>query len=170
MKSKKGRRLLGRLLLIALLALMCASCSEPENRGNYPYEPDTPAPDPHSGVFISDYGMLAFNGDGESITVTAGPELAELFEIPEGEYEGKYVFLSGDLPPNGSVPVRYDTAHELELDLNINGQTYSKVFDCGIAADDGSTATVGVGIVTEEMIPLLFAEEGLFFDIKFIKE
>ncbi len=170
MKRNTVRHILGKLLMIVLLALLCTSCSEPENKGNYPYEPDTPAPAPHNGVFISDYGMMTFNGDGESITVRVGPELAELWGIAEGEYEGKYVFLSGDLPPNGSVPVRYDAAHELQLDLNTGSQTFSRVFDCGIASDDGSTATVGVDIITEDMIPLLFTEEGLFFDIEFIKE
>ena len=160
-------------LLIALclmvLMLLCTSCDR-RDHGNYPYEPDTPVPDPHDGIFVSEWGTMSFNGDGESIIITIGPELSELFELDEGEYTGTYVFLSGDLPPNGSFPIRYDVAHELQLDLDDHGSPYSKVFDVGLAAEDGSTGTVGVDIVTPERIPLLFKDETHFFDVIFVKE
>ena len=164
------RKTILKAFCLIMMILLCCSCTGPDDNGNYPYEPDTPAPDPHEGVFISDWGMMTFNGDGESITITVGPELAELFELPQGEYSGKYVFLSGDLPPHGSFPIRYDVAHELQLDLEVNGKAYSKVFDVGIAAEDGSSGTVGVDIVTPERIPLLFRDDDLFFDVIFTKE
>ena len=36
---------------------------------NMPYEPDTPAPDPHVGKFVSDHGEMSFNGDGISVEI-----------------------------------------------------------------------------------------------------
>lgn len=137
---------------------------------NYPYEPDTPKPEPHNGTFVSDYGTMVFNGDGESVTITVSKELSELTGLPEGEHEGSYVFLSGDLPPHGSMPIRYDAAHEFELTVNDHGEDMTIVFDAGIAAQDGSTGSVGIGIVKEDMIPLLFHVDGRFFDIRFVKE
>jgi len=160
------------LLIIScliVLILLCPSCGK-QDYDNYPYEPDTPVPDPHAGVFVSEWGTMSFNGDGESIVITIGLELSELFELEEGEYEGTYVFLSGDLPPNGSFPVRYDVAHELRLDLDDHGVPYSKVFDVGLAAEDGSTGAVGVDVVTPERIPLLFRDDTHFFDVIFVKE
>ena len=163
------RKTVWKIMSLIILLLLCC-CRGPDHDGNFPYEPDTPAPDPHEGVFVSEWGKMVFNGDGESITITVGPELAKLFAIPEGEYSGKYVFLSGDLPPNGSFPIRYDVAHELQLDLDVDGEAYSKVFDVGIAADDGSSGTVGVDVVTPERIPLLFRDDSHFYDVIFIKE
>ena len=58
---------------------------------NYPYEPDTPAPDPHDGMFVSVHGSMAFNGDGESVTINFDEELADLLGLPSGEQSGKYV-------------------------------------------------------------------------------
>ena len=99
--------------LFVLMSLFLSACVQNNTLDNYPLEPDGPAPDPHDGVYVSEYGSLIFNGDDESITVQIGKELAQLFELEEGEYEGSYVFLSGNLPPHGSFPIRYDAAHEL---------------------------------------------------------
>lgn len=168
--KKTAEKRIGKLLLIGLLALLCTACTGIDEKDNYPYEPDTPAPAAHDGVFISDYGTLTFNGDGESIKIYVGSGITDLFELPEGEYEGTYTFLSGDLPPHGSMPIRYDVAHELEIKLDVDGEQYVKVFDMGIASEDGRTGTVGVDIVTPESIPFLFKDGDQFFDVTFYKE
>ena len=132
---------------------------------NSPYEPDKPAPDPHDGVFVSEHGTMTFNGDEETVIVNFDETLEELTGIPAGEHEMKYEFLSGDLPPHGSVPVRYDVAHELCIYTDENRY----IIRVGIAADDGSTATVGVDMVTEVRIPLLFRGDKGSFSIIFLK-
>ena len=109
---------------------------------------------------------MQFNGDGESIVIDFDGELAALTGLPEGEHPGTYEFLSGDLPPHGSMPVRYDVAHELRISVG----EQSAVIDMGLAAEDGKTGQVGVNVVTPERIPMLFHENGQFFHIAFLKE
>lgn len=159
-----------RLILLLLAALLCVGCSRngsrPNNLDNYPYEPDTPEPAAHDGVFVSEHGTMTFSGDNESIVIDFDAYLAALTGLPEGTHEGTYAFLSGDLPPHGSFPVRYDTAHEMRI--TVDGQ--SAVLDMGIAADDGSSGQVGVNVVTPERIPMLFREDGRFFHVEFHKE
>ncbi len=158
------KKIIGVLLI---LSFFLYGCTQNVNPGNYPLEPDGPVPEPHEGIFVSEHGSLTFNGDGESITVKVDSELEHLFELPSGEYSGTYVFLSGNLPPNGSFPIRYDAAHELEIDL---GDDYSKVFAVGIAAQDGKSGTVGLNTVSPERIPFLFNDEGVFLTVLFVKE
>ncbi len=155
------------LLMLAVLILIFAGCSPGGIGGadNYPYEPDTPAPDAHEGVFSSDHGTMTFSGDGESIVLNIDDELAGLTGLPGGEHEGTYVFLSGDLPPHGSFPVRYDIAHEMMITV---GES-SAVIDMGTATPDGKSATFGVNTVTPEKIPMLFKNEDGFFTIEFNK-
>ena len=153
---------------IALLAVLfvCTGCGPFGGGGeNIPYEPDTPAPSPHEGVFVSEHGTMRFQGDGEHVTVAFDEELAGWCGLPAGEQEGTYRFLSGNLPPHGSMPIRYDVAHELEI--TVGGQT--SVIQLGIAAEDGKTASSGVDTVTPERIPLLFSGDG-FFSVVFLKE
>lgn len=159
-----------RSILILLIVIFLSSCAQNVNPGNYPKEPDGPEPEAHNGVFVSEYGVMTFNGDGKSITIDIQTDLARLFELEEGEYIGTYVFLSGLLPPNGSFPIRYDAAHELEIKLDDHGKEYDRVFTVGIAADDGSSGSVGLNVVTEDKIPLLFVEEGHYFNVTFEKE
>ncbi|MBP3197731.1 MAG: hypothetical protein J6N21_12105 [Butyrivibrio sp.] len=132
---------------------------------NMPYEPDTPAPDPHVGKFVSDHGEMSFNGDGISVEIDFDDELSALTGLPSGKQEGNYAFLSGNLPPAGSVEIRYDVAHE----IRISTSDVSTVLELGIAAEDGSTATVGTNVVTSERIPLLFEIEGRNVTILFEK-
>lgn len=156
----------GILLLLAAL-LLCTGCSQIGSKpDNYPYEPDTPPPEAHEGVFTSEHGTMTFSGDGESVVIDFDEELAELTGLPQGECEGTYVFLSGDLPPHGSFPVRYDIAHEMQI--TVDGE--SIVIDMGLAAEDGKTGQAGVDVVTPERIPMLFNEEGRFFQIEFQKK
>ena len=69
-------------------------------------------------------------------------ELAKLTGLPQGEHKATYVFLSGELPPNGSVPVRYDVAHELRISVGMR----SAVIEMGLAAADGVLVRKLVGI------------------------
>lgn len=156
------------LLTVAGIAVFWPKA--PGDNGNQPYEPDTPAPAPHEGTFRSEEGALIFNGDGGTFTIQVGPALSDLLEISEGEYTGTYEFLSGDLPPHGSMPVRYDVAHELSFTITAEGEEVTKVVDLGSAAEDGSTATVGVDQVTPERIPFLFHIDGKFITVEFLKK
>lgn len=153
-------------IILCLFVLMMAMGCQPMKPDNIPYEPDTPAPDPHTGVFESRQGTMTFNGDGETVVCNFSQEFADLTGLPAGEAEGKYVFLSGDLPPHGSVDVRYDVAHELEITVNGN----SIVVELGIASRDGSTAQVGVGVVTENRIPVLLRKDGKRVTVTFEKK
>ena len=143
--------------VLMLFVFLCGGCSHPgPEPDNYPYEPDTPTPAAHDGTFVSDHGSMVFNGDGESIVIDFDKELSELTGLPEGSQKGKYAFLSGNLPPHGSMPVRYDIAHELEI--TVAGQ--SAVVDMGIAAEDGKSGQVGVNVVRAERVPMLFSGSG----------
>ncbi len=147
--------------------ILCTGCGIGNpNPGNMPYEPDTPAPAAHDGVFVSEHGSMRFSGDGTGVELDFDAELARLTGLPEGTQTGSYVFLSGDLPPHGSMPVRYDTAHELQIDA---GEA-SAVIELGIAAEDGRSAQAGVNTVTPDRIPMLFHEDGRFFDVTFLRE
>lgn len=143
-----------KLLLLLAALLLCAGCAQTgANPENYPYEPDTPPPAAHEGVFTSAHGTMTFSGDGESVVIDFDAALAELTGLPEGVHEGTYVFLSGDLPPHGSFPVRYDIAHELQITVG----KQSAVIDMGLASEDGSSGTVGVDTVRPDRIPMLFS-------------
>ena len=162
MRSKR----IGRAgILLAALLLLFGGVSCGGGPENIPYEPDTPAPAPHDGLFVSEHGRMTFSGDGESVVIDFDEELAERIGLPAGEQEGTYVFLSGDLPPHGSMPVRYDVAHEMRI---VVGER-SAVIDLGLAAEDGKTASSGTGIVTPSRIPMLFRGDA-FFSVIFRKE
>ena len=158
--TKKG------CLFVCAIQLLLAGCGIGSNPDNMPYEPDTPAPAAHDGTFVSEHGSLRFNGDGTSIETDFDAALSDLTGLPEGAQTGTYVFLSGNLPPHGSMPVRYDTAHELQITVG----ELSAVIDMGIASEDGKSAQVGVDTVTPEEIPMLFREDGRSFHVMFRKE
>ncbi len=166
--TTKKRKVLSFALALATVLLMITGCGGggPSNTANMPYEPDTPAPPNHNGVFVSDHGTMTFNGDGQTVKVEIDDELAGLIGLSTGSFEGSYVFLSGYLPPVGSVDVRYDVAHELEIR---NGDE-RVVVEVGLASEDGKTASVGTGIVTEERIPLLLQIDGKNVTIPFVKQ
>ena len=137
--------------LFLILSLVCGclcGCIVDDNR---PYDPGTPEPDPHDGLFASEHGSLRFNGDGKTVTIDFDEELAKLTGLPAGETEGRYVFLSGDLPPHGSVEVRYDTAHELKLTVGDK----SVVLQIGEASGNSGSYHVSLDMVTPERIPLV---------------
>ena len=163
-RTRRAAVLLFALLLSAALLLTACSVLDPKP-DNMPYEPPTPAPAAHDGSFVSEHGSMRFHGDGESVVIDFDEELAELTGLPAGEHDASYVFLSGVLPPHGSMPVRYDVAHELRLTV---GET-SVVIDMGLVSEDGRTASVGVDVVTPERIPMLFRGDS-YTNIIFYKE
>ena len=162
--KKKDKTILAIFLSCVFLVSLC-SCMK--DNGNRPYEPDGPTPDPHDGVFVCEGSSLTFNGDGKTIILSLKKEICGLFELEEGNYEGTYVFLSGDLPPHGSSPIRYDAAHEFKIDLP---DGYSRTISLGVVSADGKTASVSVGAVTKDQIPLVFEEEGKLIQLEFKKE
>ena len=117
---------------------------------NYPYEPDTPAPAPHEGTFVSDYGTMTFNGDGESVTIDFNEDLAQRLGLPAGEQEATYVFLTGDLPPHGYIDIRYDVAMNFELTVGKGDDAVSVMVDIG-QYEDGHFYT-GTDCTTAERI------------------
>ena len=139
------------LILAALLLCACLCGCVHENK---PYDPGTPEPDPHDGLFVSEHGSLRFNGDGKTVTLDFDDYLAGLTGLPAGETEGSYVFRSGDLPPHGSVEVRYDTAHELEL--SAEGKT--AILQIGESSGSGGSYHVSLDMVTSEKIPLVVTD------------
>ena len=165
----KAKKILGILLAVLLLAAGVILYIDHRNRSNMdngPYDPGTPAPDPHDGTFVSDHGTMTFNGDGKTVVIDFSEELSSRTGLPSGKQEGTYVFLSGDLPPHGSYEVRYDVAHELEITV---GDT-RVVLDLAIASEDGKTASFGVDTVTPERIPLGFKGESGYFTVLFEKQ
>ena len=139
------------LLILALVCGCLCGCVH-ENK---PYDPGTPEPDPHDGLFVSEHGSLRFNGDGKTVVINFDESLAQLTGLPVGEAEGSYVFLSGDLPPHGSVEVRYDTAHELKLTVGDK----SAVLQIREPSEDGKTSYVSIGMVTPERIPIMLSDD-----------
>lgn len=152
-------------VLLSVCFLFLAGCQRPGDP-NMPYEPDTPAPDPHSGTFTAEDSSMTFNGDDSTVELVVGEKLAAASGLKEGNCSGTYRFLSGDLPPGGSVPVRYDAAHEFEL--TVDGETM--VWLLGEPDADGKTFTVGIGTVSEERIPIIFRTENGYLTFVFEKK
>lgn len=91
-------------LMVVALSLIIVSCGTPTYDG--PPWPDTPDPDPLSGVYSGDYGTLTFSGDGNTVTADFSGTAEEI--IADGEYG--YVFLW-----NSGGEVRYDIATDFRL-------------------------------------------------------
>ena len=161
LSRRNGIALVMSLLLAVTMLTGCVGAGSP----NMPYEPDTPAPDPHNGVFVSDHGTMEFNGDDKTVIADFDSELAELLGLPEGKQELTYVFISGDLPPGGSVDVRYDVAHELRLST----ADASVVVEMALVHEDGSV-TLGVDTVTPERIPMYFRTDEGPLNVIFYKQ
>ena len=153
----KNRPLLLVLLAAFMLALLLPGCGhKPEN---IPYEPDTPAPAPMNGVFVSSVGTMTFNGDDKTIILDLTDEFAQRIGLPYAQCEGTYDFTQS-LPPHGRVSVRADTAHNLDIYYNDGDQVSHVYLDIGYASEDGSTYTVYIGAVTETSIPIVLSDKG----------
>ncbi len=145
-KIRKG--LLTALLFLAVV--QCCGCSNRPDSGNYPYVPDTPTPAPHEGVFASEHGTMTFLGDDESVIIDFDEALSGCLGMSAGEQEAKYVFLSGNLPPHGNVPIRYDVAHMIEI---ITGDGEDKSYtDIDIGEYQDGTFYTGTNCTTPERI------------------
>ena len=159
------RILIAAVVLLAAVVLYVLFIRSPGDNGNYPPVPDTPAPAPHKGVFVSDHGSMEFNGDDTSVVIDFDAELAEMSGLPEGRAEGTYVFLSGDLPPHGSIDIRYDAAHEIRITI---GES-TAVIDLGIVAE-GGTMQKSLQMVTPESIPIVVFKDdkpvGIVFELQ----
>lgn len=91
------------ILIVAVIALLTGCATE------QPPAADSPEPPAHNGKFVSEYGSMTFNGDGESVTIDFLPELADATGLPTGAAEGRYVFTF----QQGMY--RYDKADGFEL-------------------------------------------------------
>ena len=165
-KILKIAGIVAAVLLVLIGAVYFFSGIRPWQPDNIPYQPDTPEPPAHDGIFVSSYGKMSFNGDGRTVVLEVNEEFSRLSGIPAAKTEAEYVFLSGALPPHGSMPTRYDNAHELEI--RAGSDTW--ILQVGIAAEDGKTTSRGVGIVTEDRIPILFRGDSKFFSAVFEKQ
>ena len=133
--SRIGRTLFAVLLCAGIL-LCAAGCGGPGHLHiNQPYEPDTPAPSPHDGVFVSAHGTMTFNGDGETVLLDFDEDLAQRVGLPAGEQKAVYTFCSGNLPPHGYVPVRYDAAMTLWFTVGEGDGAVTVMIEVGKVVD-----------------------------------
>ncbi len=91
------------ILIAAAIALLTGCATE------QPPPAVSPEPPAHSGKFVSEYGSMTFNGDGESVIIDFQQELADATGLPAGAAEGQYVFTF----QQGMY--RYDKADSFEL-------------------------------------------------------
>ena len=108
-KTRKSGK---RLALVCLVLLLLSGCG-----GDDPPPADASEPPPHDGVFRGDCGTMAFNGDGERVTVQFEDNFARQAELPLGECQGTYVFTFS----HGQY--RYDRAER--FCIRIDGVDYS---------------------------------------------
>ena len=91
------------ILIAAAIALLTGCATE------QPPLADSPEPPTHSGKFVSEYGSMTFNGDGESITICFEDSFAAESGFPCGECEGTYAFKFHQ------KTYRYDKAEYLNI-------------------------------------------------------
>ncbi len=156
------------LLMAAMLLASLGGCLGKPEYENRPYEPDTPAPSPLNGVFTSEGGSMTFNGDGKTIVLDLESGFAGRTGLPAGHSEGTFAFVQ-DLPPYGHVDVRYDTAHDLDITVGEGEDRIFVTLEIGYISEDGSTAMVYIGAVTETCIPILLTE-GTYENFLFQKQ
>ena len=156
-KSRGAHCLVRRWLTALLLAALCAGlaigtggCGERGDNGNRPYEPDTPAPAPHEGTFVSDHGTMTFNGDGKTVVLDLDEDLAGRLGLPAGQQQAAYEFRSGNLPPHGYVDVRYDVAMTFWLTVGEGDGAQTVMVEVG-EYKDGNFYT-GTNCTTAERI------------------
>lgn len=94
------------IFLAAAAITLLTSCTTEQP----PYA-DSPEPPAHSGKFVSEYGIMTFNGDGESVIIDFQSELADATGLPTGAADGQYVFTF----QRGMY--RYDKADSFELTI-----------------------------------------------------
>ncbi|MBR6425982.1 MAG: hypothetical protein IKS29_08510 [Oscillospiraceae bacterium] len=97
-------------LMLAFFLLLCGCMQVYDGP---PKDDGTPEPPAHTGTFVSEAGTLTFPGDGKTVQLDLGQELAALTGLPAGKSEGSYIFFA-NLPPH-HVDYRYDKADELQI-------------------------------------------------------
>lgn len=112
---KKGK-LFSTIVLILLLSFTVACGS------NTPPDGGTAAPNPYRGTFVSSYGTMIFNGDGESITFDLVPDMATTVGLPSGKTKGTYVFLFHN------AEWRYDKAESFRITVGDVSYDFNNVF------------------------------------------
>ncbi len=132
------------LYVLLLAVFLLAACGAKDT----PPDSSLPEPNPHDGVFTSEYGTMTFNGDGESITFDFTPELQEATGLPGGEQSGSYVFLF----QHGQW--RYDKAERFRIAVSDTSYDFINVF----TVTDENTIAIQSPLNGEETI--LFIKGG----------
>ena len=129
------------IIFLATVAIaLLTGCATEQPPAAYSTEP--PA---HSGKFVSEYGSMTFNGDGESVIIDFQSELAEATGLPTGAAEGQYVFTF----QQGMY--RYDKADG--FDLIIGECSYS--FLNNFQATNENIISVTSPIAEDEMLQFI---------------
>ena len=117
MRGKAMKKRMICLVLLFVMAIGLISCGR-----DIPPDDGTPKPDPHTGSFMSEYGTITFNGDGESILIDFTSELAEAVGLPVEEQSGSYVFLFQH------KEWRYDKAERFRITVADDSYDFINVF------------------------------------------
>ena len=94
------------VILLAAAIIFLTGCAAEQ-----PPAADSPEPPANTGSFVSEYGSMTFNGDGESVVIDFQSELADATGLPTGAAEGQYVFTF----QQGMY--RYDKADSFKLTI-----------------------------------------------------
>jgi hypothetical protein len=103
-----------RLPIIITSIIICflfAGCGPKSYDG--PPDPGTPKPPSLDGIFMSEYGTMTFNGDGETVYINFSPEYLEILDNPPNEATYSYSFTWYSFGE-----CRYDVATEFKLHNN----------------------------------------------------
>lgn len=132
------------LALLFVIAIGLIACGR-----DVPPDDETPEPEPHTGVFISEYGTMTFNGDGESILIDFSSELSDAIGLPDGEQNGTYVFL---FQHKGW---RYDKAERFRITVADDFYDFNNIF----TLTDENTIALQSPFNGEENILFVMSEE-----------
>ncbi len=94
---------------------------------------------PHDGIYVSEYGSLTFNGDGESIELDIGEELAAVSGMNAGYAAGTYYFLID------SPRALYDYDRARIFLIHIDGEVYEFIMPVG-ATDENRIVLIADGL------------------------
>lgn len=138
------------LLLVSAFALAFSACVY----DGPPKDDGTPAPEAHSGEFVSEHGSITFKGDGRSAVIDFDEELAAITGLPAGLHSAEYSFMA-NTPPH-RYETRWDRANELVV--TAGGVSYT----FGNMMSRTSSDTVAVYAYPEEggTLEVIFVKKG----------
>lgn len=138
------------LLLVSAFALAFSACVY----DGPPKDDGTPAPEAHSGEFVSEHGSITFKGDGRSAVIDFDEELAAITGLPAGLHSAEYSFMA-NTPPH-----RYETRWDRANELKITVGDVSYVF--GNYMGRTSSETVAIYAYPEDggVLDLIFEKKG----------